>query len=127
MGISLIATAARYWWVILIGGLLLALKVQSARLHAAVAAEAALKSEVEVMNQQNHGLKAASDECNERVEQLRQDGQSLQASLDDASRKADAIGAAGVRAAADTMAHLPTGDCESLMRYGHQEAGRFKW
>jgi len=127
MGISLITLAAKYWWVVAIAALLVALKVQDARLHSALAASAAMKSEIATMTAQNHSLKSASDECNQRVDQLQKDGQALQAGLDAATRRADAIAAEGVQAATDTMAHLPTGDCESIMRYGHQEAAGFKW
>ena len=127
MGISLITLAAKYWWVVAIAALLVALKVQDARLRNSLAASAALKSEIATMIAQNHSLKSASDECNQRVDQLHQDGQALQAGLDAATRRADAIAAEGVQAATDTMAHLPMGDCESIMRYGHQEAAGFKW
>jgi cell division protein FtsB len=127
MGISLISIAAKYWWVVAIAVLAIALKIQDARLRSSLAASAAMKSEIATMTAQNHALKSASDECNQRVDQLHKDGQALQAGLDAATHRADAIAAEGVRAAADTMAHLPTGDCESIMRYGHQEAAGFKW
>jgi len=127
MAISLISIAAKYWWVAAIAALLIALKVQDARLRSALAASASMKSEIATMTTQNHSLKSASDECNQRVDQLQKDGQSLQAGLDAATRRADAIAAEGVQAATDTMAHLPTGDCESIMHYGHQEAAEFKW
>ena len=127
MAISLISIAAKYWWVAAIAALLIAFKVQDVRLRSALAASASMKSEIAAMTVENHSLKSASDECNQRVDQLRKDGQTLQAGLDAASRRADAIAAEGVQAAADTMAHLPTGDCASIMRYGHQEAADFKW
>ena len=79
------------------------------------------------MNQQNHGLKAASEECNARVDQMRREGQSLRASVEEAARQADAVVAAGTQEAAATLAHPPAGDCESILRYGHEEAARFKW
>ena len=127
MGISLISIALKYWWIAAIAALLIALKIQDARLSSALAASAAMKSEIATMTAQNHDLKSASDECNQRVDQLRKDGQALQAGLDAATQRADAIAAEGVQAATETMAHLPTGDCESIMRYGHQEAAGFKW
>ena len=127
MAISLISIAAKYWWVAAIAALLIALKVQDARLRSALSESASMKSEIATMTMQNHSLKSASDECNLRVDQLQKDGQALQAGLDAATRRADAIAAEGVQAATDTMAHLPTGDCESIMRYGHQEAAGFKW
>ncbi len=127
MGISLISMAARYWWAIAIGALIVALEVQDARLRSARAAEASLKSQAAAMNQQNHGLKTLADECNARVDRMKADGQALQASLDEAVRRADAIAAQGVAAEQATMAQLPANDCESVLRYGHQEAARFKW
>jgi cell division protein FtsB len=127
MGISVIAIAVRYWWAAAIAILFVALKIQTSRLHGAAAAEAVLNARIAEMTQQNHGLKAASDECNDRVERMRQEGQSLQASLEQARHRADAVAAAGTEAAADTMAHPPADNCESILRYGHEEAARFKW
>ncbi len=127
MGITLIPLVARYWWAVAIAALIVALKIQDSRLRTAVAAASALKTEIATMNQQNHALKSASDECNARVDQMRSDGESLKARLDEATRRSDAIAAAGIQAAADTMAHLPANDCESILRYGHQEAAQFKW
>jgi len=46
MAISLISIAAKYWWVAAIAALLIALKVQDARLRSALAASASMKSEI---------------------------------------------------------------------------------
>jgi peptidoglycan hydrolase CwlO-like protein len=127
MIVSLISLVGRYWWIVAIAALGVALKVQDARLKSALTASASMQSEITTMTAQNHSLKSASDECNQRVDQLQKDSQALQAGLDAATRRADAIAAEGVQAATDTLAHLPTGDCESIMRYGHQEAAGFKW
>ncbi len=118
---------ARYWWIAAIIALLAMLKVESARLRSSQASLEVANARVTAMNQQNHELKSASDECNAHVEQMRKDGDSMRASLNTATQRADAIAAAGVQAAADTIAHPPTNDCESILRYGHQEAAKFRW
>ncbi len=127
MGISMISLAARYWWAIAIAALIAAVKVQDARLRAARDAQASLQSRIAAMNQQNHEFKSLADECNARVDRMKADGQALQTSLDEAVRRADAIAAEGVQAERATIAHPPANDCESILRYGHEEAARFKW
>jgi translation initiation factor 2B subunit (eIF-2B alpha/beta/delta family) len=126
-GVSILWIAARHWRAIAIAAMAAALGIQTARLRSAIRHQAALGAEMAALESRNLDLKSASDQCNERVEAMRREGEKMKARMEEAARRADAIAAAGVQAAADTLAHPPSNDCESILRYGREEAARFRW